>query len=95
MPHLAVSLVKITCITKEKKLHNSAQRNLMYFEQKMDVILHESIGINLNGVSFLTFRQIGQVCCPILTIKKDVLTLVSSGDDMIKSARSKHVVCEP
>ncbi len=52
----------------------------------MNMILHEGVGIKLNSVSNLTFRKIREVSRPVFIVKKDVLALVSSGDDVIQSA---------
>jgi len=49
------------------------------------MILHEGVGVKLNRVSNLTFGKIREVSLPVFIVKKDVLTLVSSGDDMIQS----------
>jgi hypothetical protein len=51
----------------------------------MNVILHEGVGIKLNRISNLTVGKIREVSCPVLIVKKDVLALVSSGDNMIQS----------
>jgi hypothetical protein len=58
VPYLAVSLVKVTCISKQKGLHQSAERKLVHRQQQMGVIPHESIGINFDRVSSLVFGKI-------------------------------------
>ncbi len=51
---------------------------------KMEMIFHQCIGIKVEGVSVLIVREIGKESLPIFFVKKDPLSSIPSGDDMIQ-----------
>jgi len=86
MPHLPISPVKILRISKQKGLHDLAQRDLFDLHKKVNVVFHQCVGIETKRKSHLTMGKVGKEPLQVLLIPKYPLPAVPSADHMVKSA---------
>ena len=86
MPYLPISPVKILGVSKQKRLHNLAQRDPFDLQKKVDVVFHQCIGIETKGKSGFTIGKVGKESLQVLLIPKYPLPAVPSADHMVKSA---------
>jgi len=84
--HLTISPVKILGVSKQKRLHDPAQRGPFDLEKKMDVVLHQDIGIETERESGFGMGKVGKESLEIPFIPKYPLPAVPSGDYMIECA---------
>jgi hypothetical protein len=54
-------------------LHDPVQRNLFDLNKKVKMILHQCVGIKVEGVSVLVVREIGKERLQVFFVKKDPL----------------------
>jgi hypothetical protein len=83
MAHFPITHVEVLSITKLKSLHDLGQGRCFHFEQQVYMVSHERISIKTKWIPGLVFRKKRKVLLKILLAQEDVLSLVSSGDNMI------------
>jgi hypothetical protein len=82
-------------------LHDPAQRNLFDLKKKVEMILHQCIGIKVEGVSVLVAQEIGKESLAVSFVKKDPLPSIPSADDMVQCSwemdprLTGHGICLP
>jgi hypothetical protein len=85
--NLPVSLVEVSGIAKLQNLHNSRQRRLADFQKEVEVGFHQSVGIEMKGMSIFVFKEVRKVGSKVPFIQEYGLSLVSPRNYMIKSGR--------
>ena len=90
MSHLPVSLIPIPRVTEEKTLPDCGQRGWIDFDQVVDVIAHQNIGLQATVTPPSGFLKQLQISPPVGVIRKDPLTLITPADHMIQSAWTIH-----
>jgi len=86
MSHLPISPVKILGISKQKGLHDPAQRGPFDLQKKVDVAFHQCVGIETERKSGFTIGKVGKESLQVLLIPKYPLPAVPSADHMVESA---------
>ena len=86
MPPFFVSDIKVSGVTKLKDLHHLRKGGFFHFEQKMIVVRHQRVGVKQKIIADFVFPQKAYISFIILRISKDLLTPISPGNHMIKSA---------
>ncbi len=86
MPPFFVSDIKVSGVTKLKDLHLLRKGGFFHFEQKMDMLWHQCVGVKQKTKADFVFPQKAYIPFIILRISKDLLTPISPGNHMIKSA---------
>ena len=86
MPPSFVSDIKVSCVPKLKDLHHLRKGGFFHFEQKMDMVRHQCVGVKQKAKADFVFPQKAYISFIILRISKDLLPPISPGNHMIKSA---------
>jgi len=86
MSHLPIPLIEITRIPEQQGLHDFTQRSPFYLQKEVKVILHQRIGIKMEGVSGLVFGEICKEGLQIFVVEKYILPLISPRNDVIQSS---------
>ena len=86
MSHLPVSLVPAPRVTEEKILHDFEQRDWTDFDQVVDVIAHQNIGIQAKVKPQSGFLKQLQISPSVGVIRNASLALIAPADHMIKRA---------
>ena len=86
MPPFFVFDIKVSGVTKLKDLHHFGKGGFFHFEQKMDMVRHQRVGVKQKTKANFVFNQKAYIPFIILRISKDLLTPISPGNHMIKSA---------
>ena len=86
MSHIPVSLGPVPRVTEEKSVQEGGQRGWTDFDQVVDVIAHQNIGIQAKVIPQSGLLKQLQISPPVGVIRKDRLALIATADHMIKSA---------
>jgi hypothetical protein len=82
--YLPISPVKILAISKQKRLHNSAQRGFFNLQKKVDVVFHQCIGIETEMKFSFGMRKVDKEFFEILFMPEYALPPISPADDMVE-----------
>ena len=86
MAYLISSTVYIAGIAKTDILNYAGQGNITNLDSQMDVVRHQTIGMDTMLVFFYAFLDEKKKSASILFVKKNILSSVASQDDMVTSA---------
>jgi hypothetical protein len=79
-----VSPVEVHRVALVDALKDPGQRDIPCFNQQMDMIVHEDIGIQMVGVTIFIDGQESEIPLKVGRIFKYLLSLVTSRDDMVE-----------
>jgi hypothetical protein len=82
----AVFPVEMHRIALVDALEDLGQGHILCFDQEMDMVTHEDIGIQVEMLALFVGCHELKVLLVVLLILEDLLFLVSAGDNVIKGA---------
>jgi hypothetical protein len=85
MPDAPITPIVILAVSRQKPLHNAPDRFRLPFDQKMNVIRHQAIGIKIERRPLLLLRQQREEFNEIFPRMKYVLPVVAARDHMIQT----------
>ena len=86
MSYLSIALIEITRIAKLYHVHNPGSGDLFNLKEQVEVIFHQCIGIEMEVIFFFVLGEIRKVGPEICFADEYILSLISSGNDMIQGA---------
>jgi len=89
-----VALVVVASETVKQILHDLGERVACHLEKEVNMVRHQNIGVEREGVPFLSLLQKELELKVVTSIPKDGLALVASADDMVEGSR-KMDACPP
>src|SRR5665647_3607854 len=84
--------IEVISITGINPLHHVCQAFRGFSDQQMDMIIHETIGINKKTRLFLFNKQCIKKPLFVLIIQKQVLSFISPQHNMIGSSFAKYAL---
>ena len=90
MTDFSVLTIKILSVALLQPLHEFPQGNPATFEQEVDMIGHQAVGINPDIVPSPVRRQFLQIVLVVGRIHKGLLSLVAAYDNVIENAGGKQ-----
>ena len=86
MTHGFVFVIEVQCVTLIDSLKDLGERRLAGFDQEMNVVAHEHIGIQMIVIAVPVDEEELEKFIVVGGLFKDLLPLVSPRDHMIKCA---------
>ncbi len=88
MPDIIIFLVEINGVAGVKDTDDSLQWNIVGFNQQMNVVGHQTVGVDGKWVLFFRFLQIRNILLAIFIIMKQLLLPVPPRRHMIRRSRT-------
>jgi hypothetical protein len=83
---LSVLAIVILAIGGEEPLHHPADVVILSFDEQMNVIGHQAVGVKIEGQLGLLLGKLKEELAIVVVRAEDELTIVATGDDVIEAA---------
>src|SRR6266508_4451687 len=90
MPHFFVFAVAISRVTQLQSLHDLGQPNLAGFDQQVNVVAHQHVGIHFEAVTLAVLLEPFQIVSPVRVAAEYRLALIAAANHMVKRSRIFH-----
>src|SRR5262245_17314824 len=86
MPPVAVCSVKSPRVSGQQRLQHPRRRSLLHFQEQMEVVRHQNVGVEIKRITFSHHRQTVDKRFVVAVLKKYLAPVVASSHHVIEQS---------